>query len=161
MNPLVIDPENITDATITDILNDAAIDHHDNGGLYVTEFPFNFWIQLQSSRKLLTLYSYWHVQPDADELDILRFANKSNLEKIMLQFSYNSDLDRFYGHYCADLHAGLIPQNLLKLCHKFSSILDEVVDDGIEAGVLMPLPECPCDDAADANATTDTDSTVH
>lgn len=156
MNLSVIDPDTITEATITDILNDAAIDHHDNGGLYVTEYPFNFWINFDSKRKLVTFYSYWNVDPDAEELDILRFVNKSNLNKILLQFSYNADLGRFYGHYSAEIHAGLIPQNLLKLCHKFSSILDEVVDDGIEAGVLAPLPDCPCDDAA-----TDADSTVH
>lgn len=112
-------------------------------------------------RKLIVMYTYWQTDPDADELAVLRFVNESNAYKIMLQFSYNAELERFYGHYAHPYHVGLLPPHVLKLCQKFSSIFQEVVDEGIAEGIIMPLPECLSDNDADANAATGTDTTVH
>ena len=155
----VLQPDAITEATITTILDNAAIDHSDNGGLYIESFPFNFWMDLDQNRKLLVMYTYWQTDPDVDELAILRLVNQANTQKIMLQFSYNDDLARFYGHYTHPYNVGLIPTHVLKLCQKFSAIFEEVVHEGIAGGLLEELPTCPIDDVIAADAASD--STVH
>ena len=128
----------------------------------VTNYPINFWLDLDEKRKLLVIYTYWDAIPDVDELQILRFVNQANTQKIMLQFSYNAKLGRFYGHYTHPYNVGLLPPHVLKLCQKFSSIFEDVLHEGIAAGVLQELPECPDDDADEAVATaTDADPTVH
>ncbi len=47
--------DSITEATIKTILDNAAIDHSDNGGLYIESFPLNFWMDLDQKRKLLVM----------------------------------------------------------------------------------------------------------
>jgi hypothetical protein len=148
----VLQADTVTEATITTILDNAAIDHSDNGGLYVESFPFNFWMDLDRKRKLLVMYTYWQTDPDADELAILRLVNSANTQKIMLQFSYNVDLARFYGHYTHPYNVGLIPTHVLKLCQKFSAIFEEVVHEGIAGGALMSLPESQSGDAGEASS---------
>ena len=83
----ILEPQNINEATIITILNNGALEHHDNGGIYVTTYPINFWLDVDENRKLLVLYTYWDAIPDVDELQILRFVNHANTQKIMLQFS--------------------------------------------------------------------------
>jgi hypothetical protein len=153
----ILEPQNINEATIITILNNGALEHYDNGGLYVTTYPINFWLDLDEKRKLLVIYTYWDVSPDLDELQILRFVNQANTQKIMLQFSYNAKLGRFYGHYTYPYNVGLLPPHVLTLCQKFSSIFEDVLHEGIAEGVLQELPECPDDDGDEA----DSDSTVH
>jgi hypothetical protein len=138
----VIPAETITDNTITTILDQASIEHSEHAGIYVTGYDFNFWVAAEPERNLLILWSYWNVLPEAEEIEILSFVNSLNRTKIMLQFSYSGEMDRFYGYYSQPYHAGLIPQNLLKVCQKFSAVLSESINDGIEKGVLQPLPDC-------------------
>jgi hypothetical protein len=156
----VLQPDTITDATITDILENAAIDHEDNGGLYITAYRINFWLGVDPKRKLLVLYTYWPTLPDADELDILRFANQANTSKIMLQFSYNAELERFYGYYAHSFSVGLIQPQVLRLAQHFSSIFEDVVQEGIEEGVLVEPTDQPDDDADEADDPV-TELTVH
>ena len=138
----VIPAETITDNTITTILDQASIEHSEHAGIYVTGYDFNFWVAVEPERNLLILWSYWNVLPEAEEIEILSFVNSLNRTKIMLQFSYSGEMCRFYGYYFQPYHGGLIPQNLLKVCQKFPAIMSDVVDEGIEAGVLEPLPDC-------------------
>lgn len=152
-----LQPDAITEKTITTILSNGAIDHTLNNGIYVTGYAFNFWVDVDQKRKLLVLYTYWETKPDRDELEILRFVNQANTHKIMLQFSYNEELGRFYAYYAHPYNVGLIPPHVLKLTHKFAAIFEGVVHEGIADGVLHDLPTCPDDD--DDTATTD--STVH
>jgi hypothetical protein len=154
----ILDPKTISDDTIKTILDSAAIDHHDNGGIYVTNYSTNFWLEVDQKRKLLIINTYWKVQPDVDELDILRFVSQANSNKIMLQFSYSADLGRFYGHYSHPYSVGLIPTQVLKLCQKFSSIFEEVVHEGVAESVLQQLPDCSMDTGDDAGVA---ESTVH
>ena len=161
MKPNVLAPENITKQAIAAILDAAAIDHQENDGLYVTDFKFNFWVDVDEDRKLIFLYSHCQVQPDADELDVLKFCNKTNSTKIMLQIYYSAKRGNVYAYYSQPFHAGLIAQNFLKLCKIYSGILANVMDDGIEEGVLLPLPECPSDDAESAAVDATSDSTLH
>lgn len=128
-----------------DKIDNAAIDHHDNGGIYVTNYSVNFLMEIDEKRKLIFMYSYWNTAPEADEIDILRFVNQANTQKIMLQFSYNAGLGRLYAHYTHPYHVGLLPPHVLKLCQKFSSIFEDVLHEGIADGVLQELPECPVD----------------
>lgn len=156
----ILDPQNVNDAAIKTILENGAIDHHDNGGIYVTEYPLNFWLDVDEKRKLIVMYSYWDIVPDADEIDILRMVNHANSTKLLLQFSYYSELGRFYAYYTHPYHVGLIPTHVLKLAQRFSPIFQEVVDDGIEKGMLVDPSDGSADDgekAADAAS----DSTVH
>ena len=157
----ILEPQNINEATITTILDNGALEHHDNGGLYVTTYPINFWLDLDEKRKLLVIYTYWDTIPDLDELAILRFVNHANTQKIMLQFSYNAKLGRLYGHYTHPYNVGLLPPHVLKLCQKFSSIFEDVLHEGIADGILQELPECPDDDADEASSDAASDSTVH
>ena len=156
----VLQPDTITDATITDILENAAIDHEDNGGLYITAYRINFWLNVDPKRKHLVLYTYWPTLPDADELDILRFANQANTSKIMLQFSYNAELGRFYGYYAHSFSVGLIQPQVLRLAQHFSSIFEDVVQQGTKDGILVPLSEWH-EDGADEAVEPVTASTVH
>ena len=142
MTPEIIPAETVNDQAIVTILDNAAIEHSDHAGCYVTGYPFNFWIEVHKERSLLTLWSYWNVLPEAEEIEILRFVNSMNASKIMLQFSYSEKTGRFYAFYAQPYHAGLVPQHLLKLCQNFSAVLNQTVDEGIEAGVLEPLPDC-------------------
>ena len=161
MNFDVLKPDTITEATIKTILDNAAIDHSDNGGLYIESFPLNFWMDLDQKRKLIVIYTYWDAMPDVDELQILRFVNQANTQKIMLQFSYNAKLGRFYGHYTHPYNVGLLPPHVLKLCQKFSSIFEDVLHEGIADGILQELPEGTDDDGDEASSDAASDSTVH
>ena len=154
----ILDPKNISAETIKLILDNAAIDHHDNGGIYVTNYSTNFWIELDQKRKLLTLNTYWLTKPDIDEIDLLRFVNIANSTKIMLQFSYQTDMGRLSGHYTHPYNVGLIPTHVLKLAQRFSAIFEEIVDEGIANGLLQVPTSCPSDDGDDQAAD---DSTVH
>jgi hypothetical protein len=157
----ILDPKTINETTIKSILENGAIEFHDNGGIYITEYPLNFWLELDQKRKMIFTYSYWEVVPDADEIDILRFLNNSNSDKIMLQFSYRPETGRLYGYYTHPYHVGLLPTHVLKLAQKFSAIFQEVVDDGMEKGLLIELPDSPRDDGDEAGDDTASDSTVH
>lgn len=152
MKTKILDPQNITEATIKTILDNGAIEYHDNGGIYVTSYPFNFWLDVDEKRKLIVMYSYWDTVSDADEIDILRMVNQANTQKIMLQLSYNAELGRFYGHYTHPYNVGLIPPQVLKLCQKFSAIFQEVVHEGVAEGLLVELPTCRSDDVDEADA---------
>lgn len=153
----ILEPQNINEATIKTILDNGALEHHDNGGLYVTTYPINFWLDLDEKRKLLVIYTYWDIVHEAEEIAILRFVNQANTQKIMLQFSYKAKLGRFYGHYTHPYNVGLLPPHVLNLCQKFSSIFEDVLHEGIADGVLQELPECQDDEGDEA----DSDSTVH
>lgn len=160
MKNKILDPKTVTEDTIKSILENGAIEFHDNGGIYLTEYPLNFWLDLDERRKLIVMYSYWEIVPDSAEIDILRFVNHANTQKIMLQFSYRPEMSRFYGHYTHPYSVGLIPTHVLKMAQKFAAIFQEVVDDGMEKGLLIELPDSPADgDEAGADATAD--STVH
>ena len=67
----VIEATKVTQTTLTDILDNGAIEYTDNGGLYVTGYPFNFWMEVDENRKLLVMYTYWHTLPEVDELECL------------------------------------------------------------------------------------------
>ena len=142
MSPEVIPAQNVTDQTITDILDNAAIEHSDHAGIYVSGTKFNFWISTESERNLLILWSYWDIAPDAEEIDILRFCNAANRTKLMLQFSYSEEMGRFYGYFSQPYHAGFIAQHLLKLIQMFPSIMADVVEEGVDQDLLKPLPQC-------------------
>lgn len=161
MKTNVIQATKVTQTAITDILDDGAIEYTDNGGLYVTGYPFNFWMEVQESRKLLVMFTYWHTLPEVDELEMLRFVNQSSGNKIMLQFYYNAEYGRFYAYYTHPYHAGLLPPHVLKLSQKFTAIFEEVVHNGIEHGLLQKLPECPYDADDGAAAAAENDDTVH
>ena len=154
----ILDPKNISDDTIKTILDSAAIDHHDNGGIYVTNYSTNFWIELDRKRKLLTFNTYWTTKPDIDELDILSFVNLANSTKLMLQISYQAEMGRLSGCYTHPYNVGLIPTHVLKLAQRFTAIFEEIVDEGIAKGILQEPPSCPSDDGDDQAAD---DSTVH
>ena len=157
----ILEPQNINEATITTILDNGALEHYDNGGLYVTTYPINFWLDLDEKRKLIVIYTYWDTIPDVNELQILRFVNQANTQKFMLQFSYNAKLGRLYGHYTHPYDVGLLPPHVLKLCQKFSSIFEDVLHEGIADGVLQELPECQDDEGDEASSDAASDSTVH
>jgi hypothetical protein len=156
----VLEPETVTNATITGILENAAIDYHYNGGVYVTSYGINFWLDVDQKRKLLILYTYWTTLPNVDEIEILRFANQANTDKIMLQFSYHPESARFYAHYTHTFSVGLIEQQVLKIAQHFSSIFEDVVQQGTKDGILVPLSEWHEDDADEAVEPV-TASTVH
>lgn len=154
----ILDPKNISPDTIKTILDSAAIDHNDNGGIYVTNYSVNFWIELDQKRKLLIFNTYWNTKPDVDEIHILRFVNFANSTKIMLQFSYQAEMGRLSGCYTHPYNVGLIPTHVLKLAQRFSAIFEEIVDEGIASGLLHQPTSCPSDDGDDQAAD---DSTVH
>lgn len=156
----VLEPDTVTNATITGILENAAIDYHDNGGVYVTSYGINFWLDIDKTRQLLILYTYWTTLPNVDELEVLRFANQANTDKIMLQFSYHPESARFYAHYTHTFSVGLIGQQVLKIAQHFSSIFEDVVQQGTKDGILVPLSEWHEDDADEAVEPV-TASTVH
>lgn len=60
MKANIIEASKVTQTTLTDILDNGAIEFTDNGGLYVTGYPFNFWMDADENRKLLVMYTYWH-----------------------------------------------------------------------------------------------------
>ena len=154
----ILDAKNISDDTIKSILDNAAIDHHDNGGIYVTNYSTNFWIELDQKRKLLIFNTYWTTKLDIDELDILSFVNLANSTKLMLQFSYQAEMGRLSGCYTHPYNVGLIPTHVLKLAQRFPAIFEEIVDEGIASGLLQQPTSCPSDDGDDQAAD---DSTVH
>jgi hypothetical protein len=157
----VLDPQAVDETSVKTILQNGAIDYHDNDGIYVTSYPFNFWLDIDKKRKLIVMYTYWETVFEAGEIDIIRFVNNANAQKIMLQFSYNERLGRLYGHYAHPYNVGLIPPHVLKLCQKFSSVFEEVVHEGIAEGLLEELPGYPSDDAVEASAEAASGSTVH
>ena len=157
----ILDPKNINDDTIKSILDNAAIDHHDNGGIYVTNYSVNFWMEIDQKRKLLTFNTYWNTKQDVDEIDILSFVNLANSTKLMLQFSYQAEMCRLSGCYTHPYNVGLIPTHVLKLAQRFSAIFEEIVDEGIAKGILQEPPSYKSDDDGEAAVEAADDSTVH
>ena len=157
----IIEAAKVTHTTLTEILDNGAIDYTDNGGLYVTGYPFNFWMEVDENRKLLVMYTYWHTLPEVDELEMLRFVNQTSGSKIMLQFYYNAEYGRFYAYYTHPYHVGLLPPHVLKLGQKFTAIFEEVVHEGIAKGLLQELPKCPYDADDSEEAAAAADGTVH
>jgi hypothetical protein len=157
----ILDAKNISDDTIKSILDNAAIDHHDNGGIYVTNYSTNFWIELDQKRKLLIFNTYWTTKLDIDELDILSFVNLANSTKLMLQFSYQAEMGRLSGHYTHPYSVGLIPTHMLKLAQRFPAIFEEIVDEGIAKGILQEPMSYQNDDDGEAADEAADDSTVH
>ncbi|WP_157573291.1 hypothetical protein [Novosphingobium sp. AAP83] len=158
MKSKMLDPNTINDETIKTILDNAAIEHQHLGGIYVTAYPFNFWIDVDQKRKLLIIYTYWDAVAELDEIAMLRFVNHANCSKIMLQFAYRAELGRFYGYYTHPYDVGLFPPHVLKLLQKFSSVFTDVVHEGIAGGVLQELPSCTDDDESTADVG---EKTVH
>lgn len=157
----ILDPKNISADTIKSILDNAAIDHHDNGGTYVTNYSVNFWMEIDQKRKLLTFNTYWNTKQDVDEIDILSFVNLANSTKLMLQFSYQADMGRLSGCYTHPYNVGLIPTHVLKLAQRFPAIFEEIVDEGIAKGILQEPPSYQNDDDGAAADQAADDSTVH
>ncbi len=157
----ILYPKNINDDTIKTILDNAAIDHHDNGGIYVTNYSVNFWMEIDEKRKLLTFNNYWNTKQDVDEIDILSFVNLANSTKLMLQFSYQAEMGRLSGCYTHPYSVGLIPTHVLKLAQRFPAIFEEIVDEGIAKGILQEPTSYQNDDDGEAADEAADDSTVH
>ena len=161
MKTKILDPKTISDDTIKSILDNAAIDHHDNGGIYVTNYSVNFWMEIDQKRKLLTFNTYWNTKQDVDEIDILSFVNLANSTKLMLQFSYQAEMGRLSGCYIHPYNVGLIPTHVLKLAQRFSAIFEEIVDEGIAKGILQEPTSYQIDGDGEAADQAADDSTVH
>ena len=157
----ILDPKTISADTIKLILDNAAIDHHDNGGIYVTNYSVNFWMEIDQKRKLLIFNTYWNTKQDVDEIDILSFVNLANSTKLMLQFSHQAEMGRLSGCYTHPYNVGLIPTHVLKLAQRFPAIFEEIVDEGIAKGILQEPTSCPSDDDSEAADQAADDSTVH
>jgi hypothetical protein len=157
----ILDPKTISDDTIKSILDNAAIDHHDNGGIYVTNYSINFWMEIDQKRKLLTFNTYWNTKQDVDEIDILSFVNLANSTKLMLQISYQAEMGRLSGCYTHPYNVGLIPTHVLKLAQRFPAIFEEIVDEGIASGILQEPTSYQGNDDGEAADQAADDSTVH
>ncbi|WP_156906378.1 hypothetical protein [Novosphingobium acidiphilum] len=143
-----ISPENINDDTIRDFLTLGAVDFDHHEGIYVTGHDYNFWVKIHDHRHLLVLWSYHDLADGVDELDALKFCNKANKDKIMLQFSVSKD--RLYAYYSFPYApVGLAAQTVLKLCQNFSGIMSKVVDEGMDAGILESCPQSSREAASD------------
>ena len=147
-------PDDETKVKIAEIFDNAAIDHErtNDGQIYVTGHPFNFWVMLDEKRHLLIFWTYWEFVPDLDELEALTFTNALNNDKIMLQFSRSEETNRLYSHYVLPYRDGLIPKLVLRIGQKMSGIFDEAAQAGITDGLLVPL-QCG-DDLCPAAPTT-------
>lgn len=157
----ILDPKNISADRIKAILDSAAIDHHDNGGIYVTNYSVNFWMEIDEKRKLLTFNTYWNTKQDVDEIDILSFVNLANSTKLMLQLSYQAEMGRLSGCYTHPYSVGLIPTHVLKLAQRFPAIFEEIVDEGIAKGILQEPTSYQNDDDGEAADEAADDTTVH
>lgn len=137
----IIELKDITIEKIAEIFDKAAIDHEptDDGQIYVTGHPFNFWARIDEKKGLLIFWSYWEFAPDVDELSALRFCNMCNHTKVLVQFSKSNESERFYGHYMLPIREGINPKTLLRMAQRFSAIIDECVQAGINEGVLVPF----------------------
>lgn len=133
--------QNVTIEKVAEILESAAIDHEvtDDGQLYVTGHPFNFWLRVDEKRHLLVWWTYWEFTQDVDELEALRFCNFLCHNKIMVQFSKSTENDRLYGHFMLPIRDGLNPKLLLRISQKFSAIFHESVQMGINDNLLVPF----------------------
>ena len=136
----IIDSHNVTLFTIASLLDNAGMDFeiYDDQMLYVTGLSFNFWVRIDDTHHYLIFWTYRDCQPDTGEVDRLRFVNDCNAEFVMIQFSYDTELSRFKGHYVLPLKDGLIGRQVMRIGSLFSGVFDEAVDVGIMQGLLVP-----------------------
>jgi hypothetical protein len=127
----VVIPEcDVSYETIRSAFDDAAIDYtaEEDGKIYVTAFPFNFWISIDEDRKFLRFYSYWPVAIDTPEDRLHRFVNECNDAIILLQFSATEDRQRFYGFYMMYYRDGVIRSHVLRVARMFSELFHRAVE---------------------------------
>ncbi len=121
--------DEVTIARLSGLLEAAFIDHciDDDGDIYITDgVDFPLWVQIETDRKLLELFTYYSVD-DKQAADWLSRVNDMNWETVVSQFSYCRDA--IWGHCWMTYDGGLSVRQFVKMLRAFSG--------AFQAGVLM------------------------
>lgn len=142
----MIQPQDVTIQEISNILNDAAIDHRieADGDIYVTGLAFNFWINLDRGSSRLNLSTYWDFLPGVSELEALRCANACNASLVALQFYIVGGGRSIRASQIIPTGDGLVRIALLRALRVFADVFKAAIADASRAE-LFPALEGPPD----------------
>jgi len=129
LTPATIAEDEVTITRLSGLLEAAFIDHciDDDGDIYITDgVDFPLWVQIETDRKLLKLFTYYSVD-DKQAADWLSRVNDMNWEIVVSQFSYCRDA--IWGHYWMTYGGDLSVRQFVKMLRDFSS--------AFRAGILM------------------------
>jgi hypothetical protein len=129
VTPATIAEDEVTITRLSGLLEAAFIDHtiDEDGDIYVTDgVDFPLWVQIDTDRKLLELFTCCSVD-DKQAANWVNRVNDMNRETMVSQFSYGRDA--IWGHYWMTYDGGLSVRQFVKMLRAFSG--------AFQAGVLM------------------------
>ncbi len=129
LTPATIAEDEVTITRLSGLLEAAFIDHciDDDGDIYITDgVDFPLWVQIETDRKLLDLFTCYSVD-DQQAADWVNRVNDMNREITVSQFSYGRDA--IWGHYWMTYDGGLSVRQFVKMLRAFSG--------AFQAGVLL------------------------
>lgn len=129
----LIAPADLDAACLCALLDEAGIDHDpgdESGAIYVTGLAFPVWLTLGAADEGVHLFSHWMLRDQADEIEVLRFVNALNCEKLMVQFSLPEPGRAVWGHYWLSCRHGLTIAAFLRSLHRFAGCFAEGVATG-------------------------------
>ena len=143
MNSL-IKTENVTLETLTNALDAAAIDWlpHDENAVYVTGHAFPAFQKIDSDRNFVVIWTYLDLVPCAETTEILDFVNGLNRRLVMLQFTFDPETHRMFGHYVLSYRDGFNPAQIIRAGRTFADIFRDAGNEGIGQRLLKPLEQC-------------------
>lgn len=132
----------VTPSTLTEILDNAAIDWTllPTGSVYVHSDKVPFWVDVDLSGRSLRFYTYWALRSEESEHAALALANRCNVRLALVQFSVTPDLGRLYGHYLMSISEGLFPRQFLRMVRSFEEAFSLAVHEHDIDDVLADNP---------------------
>ena len=121
--------DEVTIARLSGLLEAAFIDHtiDDDGDIYVTDgVDFPLWVQIETDRKLLDLFTCYSVD-DQQAADWVNRVNDMNCKIIVPQFCYRGDA--VWANYWMTYDGGLSVRQFVKMLRAFSG--------AFQAGLLL------------------------
>lgn len=140
----IIESQNVSLETLTNALDAAALDWlpHDENAVYVTGNAFPAFQKIDSDRKFVVIWTYLDLVPCAQTPEILEFVNGLNQRLVMLQFTFDPETHRMFGHYVLSYRDGFNAAQVIRAGRVFSDIFSDAANEGIGQRLLMPLDQC-------------------
>jgi hypothetical protein len=121
------------------MLDEAGIDFialPDGKRLYVTAFSFNIWIRMHEHSGGIILNTNWELCAEADDLEVLRTVNQLNSTFLLVQFTWDEEINLLNGHAWISARGGLSRAVLIRTAIRFADIFKEALDVTQSAGLI-------------------------
>lgn len=137
----IIESQTVTLSALTNALDNAVVDWmpNDEQTVYVTGNAFPSFQKIDSDRQFVVIWTYLDAVPCAEESELLAFVNSLNRRLVMVQFSYDAETHRVFGHYVLSYRDGFNTKQVIRAGRSFADIFDDAVKEGVGLRLLLPL----------------------